>query len=178
MSRETPIEALAEGDVICYRSRQGDTSGWIITHRVVAIRSNERGEIVLSTKGDANSVADPQEVHEEDLIGRVVWYTQKGNGLAAFLSFLNSGFGFLALIAVPGFLIASLLLVRSIKSVREELGELSKALAEEKKEDTPLVPVQGLSAEEYEQLKQEVLAELLAEREELMREVLETLRKS
>lgn len=178
MSSGTPIEDIAVGDVVCYRSREGDTEGWIITHRVVAVRRGENGAVTLETRGDANSVSDPQPVRSGDLIGKVVWYTKQGDGLSNFLSFLTSGFGFLALIAVPGFLIASLLLGRSINTVRQELAGLNEALAEQKKQTVSRQPAapQGLTPAEMEQMRREIMEELLAEREALMAEVMEALR--
>lgn len=173
MSQKTPIEEIAVGDIVCYRSREGDTKDWIITHRVVAIRRDESGALSLETRGDANSVSDLQPVRSGDLIGKVVWYTTQGDGLSNFLSFLTSGVGFLALIAVPGFLIASLLLVRSINSIRRELTGLNQALAEQKAQQ-PLqteTPPAGLSEEEKERLRREVLQELLAERESMLTEL-------
>ena len=180
MSKETPIEDIVEGDVVCYRSREGDTRDWIITHRVVAVRRGADGTVSLETRGDANNASDLQPVRAGDLIGKVVWYTKQGDGLSNFLSFLTSGIGFLALVAVPGFLIASLLLVRSINSVRQELAGLNEALAEQKKQKKQAVPQeppapQGLSPAEKEQLRREVLQELLAERDAMLAELREAL---
>ncbi|MCR5665061.1 MAG: signal peptidase I [Oscillospiraceae bacterium] len=177
LCEETPVEELRVGDVICFRSLQGPTEGWIITHRVVSMFPGESGELLIETRGDANTAADAQFVRRSNLIGKVVWHSKRDSALAGFLSVLTSGIGFLALVAVPALLIAGLILVRSIHSVRVELKELNEALAQEKeRKNKRAAAAGGLSPEEMEELRQEVLRELTAEKGELIRQALAALR--
>lgn len=170
MSKNTPVTKLRVGDIVCYRSHQGDSEGLIITHRVVAIMQGEDGSLMLETKGDANSVPDRHFITQADLIGKVVWYTGSNGALSRFVAFLNGGIGYMALIAVPGFLISSGLLVRSIRNVRQELDSLNEALEREKNSQGAAPPI---SPEELEALRQEIWQELMAERQEIMRELLQ-----
>lgn len=61
---------VKEGDVITYvLNEQLD----VCTHRVVDIKTNEKGELLFVTKGDQNNIEDPNPVHEENLIGKPVF---------------------------------------------------------------------------------------------------------
>ena len=72
--RDTPIDDIREGDIVCFRSMGSAGVGKIITHRVVAVLQNGDGETLLETRGDANLSADGNYVQADNLIGRVVWY--------------------------------------------------------------------------------------------------------
>jgi len=60
------IEDINVNDVVCFNYSQD------IIHRVFEIKTNEDGDIVLHTKGDANEKADDVEVYGEMVIGKVV----------------------------------------------------------------------------------------------------------
>ena len=47
------------GDVITYRPPAGSGPAGLVTHRIVAITTDEAGRRTFRTKGDANDVADP-----------------------------------------------------------------------------------------------------------------------
>jgi len=57
--RAVPASELEVGDVITYTPPRGRGPTGPVTHRIVAIEENSRGEPVFRTKGDANSSADP-----------------------------------------------------------------------------------------------------------------------
>lgn len=61
------IKSIHKDDVICFRYSQD------IVHRVVEVTTNESGETVIHTKGDANDKADNIEVNNDMLIGKVVY---------------------------------------------------------------------------------------------------------
>lgn len=61
------IKSIHKDDVICFRYSQD------IVHRVVEVTTNESGETVIHTKGDANEKADNIEVNGDMLIGKVVY---------------------------------------------------------------------------------------------------------
>ena len=68
-----PVEpsGIAVGDVITYQLRSGESE--VVTHRVVAVRSNLKGETEWQTQGDANNVADQRWVRPEQVRGEL-WY--------------------------------------------------------------------------------------------------------
>lgn len=59
------------GTVVTYQLRSGEPQ--VVTHRVVAIRSNLKGETEFQTQGDANSIPDEAWVRPEQIRGRL-WY--------------------------------------------------------------------------------------------------------
>lgn len=71
------INDIHENDVVCFKYSQD------IVHRVISVTTNESGVTVLHTKGDANDRADDIEIHEDMLIGKVVY---KFNSLAPILT--------------------------------------------------------------------------------------------
>lgn len=83
-----------------------DYDGNIIVHRVISIRENERGELVLQTRGDANSASmdDEMAIGEDRLIGVYTGFQNYGLGVAA--TYLKSTLGIIALVGFGAFLIA------------------------------------------------------------------------
>lgn len=65
-----PLEAedVRQGDVITYRSENG---GSLTTHRVDHLTSGGEGLPFFYTRGDANTIPDPQPVQPRQLVGRV-----------------------------------------------------------------------------------------------------------
>ncbi len=126
ISEETPIEKIKLEDVICFRSRESDMYGQIITHRVVQIDVTDDGKVALTTRGDANPYNDTREVTEENYIGLVTSYTKKDSFLAAAYSLLSTGKGFLILVVFPVLLIAGWILGSSVSNIRKELAALEK----------------------------------------------------
>lgn len=53
------VEDLAVDDVITYLPPAGSGVGNLVTHRIVEIDTDEAGELVFRTKGDANADVDP-----------------------------------------------------------------------------------------------------------------------
>lgn len=62
--KEVSFDDLSEGDVITYVNQ----SGTAVTHRIVAIDTNDRS---VRTKGDANEFEDIMDVNEENIVGKV-----------------------------------------------------------------------------------------------------------
>ena len=54
-----PVADLRVGDVITYRPPPGAGPTGLVTHRIAAIRRDERGGRVFRTRGDANPTVDP-----------------------------------------------------------------------------------------------------------------------
>jgi signal peptidase len=63
--------ALAVGDVATYQLHSGDPT--VVTHRIVAVSQNMKGEYLFQFRGDANNVADDKWVMPIQIKGRL-WY--------------------------------------------------------------------------------------------------------
>lgn len=70
--RPVALADVRVGDVVTYQLRSGEPT--VATHRVVGVGWTAEGEKVLTTRGDANSVADAEPVREVQLRGEV-WYS-------------------------------------------------------------------------------------------------------
>ena len=156
LSQDVPISQIETDDVVCFVSEEPQSKGKIITHRVVAVMEDPRGAIVLETKGDANLVSDGYFVTSENLIGRVVWYTEEGNIMAGVMNFLSSGVGFLLCVVFPILLVAGFILRACVRNIRKEMDAVMQDLEQQDETD-------GLSAEDYEAIKEKVRRELLEE---------------
>ena len=60
------IDDINVNDIVCFNYSQD------IIHRVFEIKTNDDGDTILHTKGDANEKADDVEVYDEMVIGKVV----------------------------------------------------------------------------------------------------------
>lgn len=168
LSRKTDIDEIEVGDIICYRSEDDATNGWVITHRVVRVFTKD-GETCLETKGDANTSSDDGFVTRDNLIGRVTWYSERGSFAAKAVSALTSKAGLMTLILLPCLLFAGVAMSRAVKSLRREINDLKSEsrTAEEK----PQAPSAGISPGEYAEMRERILRELAAERETMLREL-------
>lgn len=77
--RPVAIEDIAVGEVITYQLASGEPT--LVTHRVVGVGINARGERVFTTQGDANSVADARPVRPVQIKGEL-WYSVPHLGFA------------------------------------------------------------------------------------------------
>lgn len=164
ISHQTPIDSIAQGDIVVFYSPTGIVGrDRIVTHRVVSILHQD-GVTALETRGDANPVADSYLIGEQRLIGKVVWYTGRESEGASVVGFIGSGFGFIACIVFPLLLLSGLILRGSITSIRRQLAD-ARALADAEEafqSENGTTLSQGEYEELYERVKAEVLAELKA----------------
>lgn len=147
--------------------------GRIITHRVVASEESVTGQVMLTTRGDANSSTDIHRVDESNYIGKVVWQSDEENIFARLINFLSGGVGFFTCIAIPAVLISVSIfkgciseIMTDIKRLEEESKRINGKEDSDSKRD--LVPPQTsakeqLTAEEYEQMCARIRAELTEE---------------
>ena len=106
--RETETDQLGVGDIITYRSQADSDS--LTTHRIVEVQTNERTQFI--TRGDANTVNDPNPVPAENIVGEV---TGSVPYLGYIFSFVQTQQGLILLIFVPGVLIILFELGKIIK---------------------------------------------------------------
>lgn len=67
-----PIEQIGIGEVITYQLKSGEPT--VVTHRVVSVAINGKGERTLTTQGDANNTVDAMPVRPVQVKG-VLWYS-------------------------------------------------------------------------------------------------------
>lgn len=92
VGRADPAE-LEVGDVIAYMN-----GGSTVTHRITAIESDADGDLLFTTKGDANNAADTSPVSEDQLVGIYRWRIPK---VGDFALFLQQPMGMLLFVGVP-----------------------------------------------------------------------------
>lgn len=65
--KEVPQNEINKGDIITF-----DVKGEKITHRITNIEADENGELIYTTKGDANNIEDETKVTFEDIEGKYI----------------------------------------------------------------------------------------------------------
>lgn len=163
ISRRTDVAQIQPGDIICFRTREVQIAGRIVTHRVVEKLEAADGSILLRTRGDANPVSDSYLVDADNMIGRVIWHTGKDSKVAGIFSFFTNGVGFLGCIVLPCLLLAGLILKECMGNIRKELKALKKMENEAAEPAQGLDPLCGMTQEEYQQLYEKLSAELMEE---------------
>ncbi|MBR6506783.1 MAG: signal peptidase I [Clostridia bacterium] len=162
LSEETEMNDIEIGEVVCFRSKSPDMLGKIITHRVIEIIEAEDGTLQLVTKGDANLSLDGYYVTAQNLIGKVIW--QSGSGkFSGVLNFLSNKFGFLSCIAFPALLILTLILRDNVKTMQQDIKRISEQLETRETASGRNTPANGTQAEDYEQMRERIRAELIEE---------------
>ena len=156
--QETEIQQIQEGDIICFRSRNPQIMGKIITHRVINVTVSGEGEPLLETKGDANLSADSEFVTRKNLIGRVNHYAKDGNFMASLVNVLTDKIGFLMLIMFPTLLIAGFILRSCMMNMRRDIEIALEEEKRQKAEEDKLY-----TEEEYAAMLARIKSELLEE---------------
>ena len=95
---EDDINKIKVGDVITFISTWDVNEGLIVTHRVISIDKNSKGEYELTTKGDNNPVKDGAVVTKTNLIGKVILRIPS---LGKIQFFLATKIGWLLVIYIP-----------------------------------------------------------------------------
>lgn len=70
--KKVPTNELAVGTAVTYQLETGKAA--VVTHRIVAVNRNTRGETLFITQGDANDAPDIKAVQPEQIRGKV-WYS-------------------------------------------------------------------------------------------------------
>ena len=120
--KKVPADELEVGDVITFRSEEGEVSGKLVTHRIIEI--TPEGDFV--TKGDANTIADSKRIRQDQIIGK---YTGKAKFFKWINSFADRRKLLLILVIIPMTLIA-LYEVRTISKLGETVREKQEADSE------------------------------------------------
>ncbi|MBQ3490181.1 MAG: signal peptidase I [Clostridia bacterium] len=139
LNKETDIEKIKVGDIICFRSMESYMNGNIVTHRVVDIRTID-GKVALTTRGDANNSEDSYYVIESNFIGKVISVTGEDSFLLNAYSVLTSGIGFFTLIIIPVVIIAAFILHENLKKIQREMKKLREEMETQMKANPPSLP--------------------------------------
>lgn len=94
-----PVDLYKTGDVITFG--KDDKENIPTTHRIIAERV-ENGNLLFTTKGDANDDPDGKEVRESEVIGKVVFDIPY---LGFILDMARKPIGFVILIVIPAVLV-------------------------------------------------------------------------
>ena len=119
--KEVPENELKVGDIISFR-----TDGYINTHRIKEITTDENGNKQYVTKGDNNKDEDRQRVRYSDIEGI---YTFKLAGLGKIMNLLQNKV-FLIFLAI--IVICYLIYMHKLKLKKERRKELRKKYIIEK----------------------------------------------
>lgn len=130
LCKKTDIELIEIGDIVCFRSRNPQIMGKVVTHRVIDVVQSSTGEVMLATKGDANLSADAEYVTIGNLIGRAHHYAKDNKIMISLVDVLTDEIGFMLLILFPTLLIAGFILRSCMKNMRRDI---EAALEEEKR---------------------------------------------
>lgn len=163
ISRETPIESIELGDIVCYKARVNEIYGAVITHRVVYVGRDDRG-IYLETRGDANVVSDGSYIREENLVGRVVWHSGEESVMADIAAFFSGQIGFFACVVFPTLLVVGLLLQNAVKNLDKELREVRIQMDQEhvrQKEEEPMPGYRFLTRKDYDEIYETLKQEFM-----------------
>ena len=99
---EKDLSRLKVGDIITFVSTWNVNYGDTVTHRIVAVNKNEKGEYFFNTKGDANKDMDGSTVVANNLIGKVHFRIPKLGHLQFFLATRK---GWFIIVFIPAMLI-------------------------------------------------------------------------
>lgn len=98
VSMRVPTEKIEMYDIITFLSKDIDTHGTPITHRVVGIVETEDGKIGYRTKGDNNNAEDNALIMEDEIIGKVLFRIPM---IGYVRSFITSKLGWLLIVVLP-----------------------------------------------------------------------------
>ena len=168
LCKKTSIENIKKDDIVCYKAKNEEIRGVIITHRVTAVVTGGDGGTYLETRGDANLSTDPYYVESANLVGKVTWHSGKDTMFTNILTLLSGKIGFFSIIVFPILVAAGLMLQSAVNNMQKEIYALRRELSEESESSTcddQLLP--GYTTltysdynDIYEMLKREFLEEL------------------
>lgn len=108
---------LKVGDVCTYLSKNPSYFGIMITHRIIDVKTNDKGEKVYIFKGDNNNTADQMPVEKDQIYGRVIMKIPK---IGYVQYFLSNAYGWIIAIVVPCVGIITFDIIKLVKSSRRK----------------------------------------------------------
>lgn len=98
VTMRVPTKKLKMYDVITFLSKDIDTHGVPITHRIVGLLDTEAGELAFRTKGDNNKAEDRAIILQSEVLGKVFFRIPM---LGYIRTFVTSQIGFIITIVLP-----------------------------------------------------------------------------
>lgn len=95
--QKVPYTEIKNGDIITYRSREGQMKGQMITHRIVEEPVVKNGTYIFRTKGDIEGAGLDPIVYDDQVQGR---YVKKLPFIDKVYSFFFTPYGLIAFIFV------------------------------------------------------------------------------
>ena len=173
LTQDEPIQDIEMNDIVSFFSKEAYMKGRIITHRVVDKEVSGSGQVMLTTRGDANFSTDIHSVDTDNLIGKVVWISGEENIFAKIMRFISGRAGFFTCIALPAILISVFIFKKSMQTIAVDIKRLKCELEpdegkkEEEDRNDPVTPQkdteQVITSEEYEEMYARIRAELTEE---------------
>lgn len=145
ITARVPQNRIDMYDVITFLSKEIETHGVPITHRVVGILKTEDGERAYRTKGDNNNNEDKAIILQSEVIGKVLFRIPM---LGYVRTFVTSKIGFLISVILP--ITASLfleiwrLIGRRKKKLQEQQKNQLSNLTDNFGQDDLTIPLQNL----------------------------------
>lgn len=118
--KEIDTKTLQVGDIIAFKK-----SNVVTTHRIVAVETDEDGNLVFTTKGDNNNTEDNSKVYEYEIEGK---YEFKIANLGNVAVFIQTPTGMIACLSIP---IALIIIIQIIQS-RQDISYIKKKTLEQK----------------------------------------------
>lgn len=108
VTKEIENTDLKVGDIIAYKKTNA-----VVTHRIIAIETDENGKLVFTTKGDNNNTEDEEKVYENEVEGK---YKFKIAGLGNVAIFIQTPMGMVVSLSIPVILIIITQIIQSRKN--------------------------------------------------------------
>lgn len=150
ISQKTDIEDIKKGDIVSFVSLEAYMNGRVVTHRVDDVKA-VNGEVCLVTRGDANNSVDAYYVTEDNLVGRIIFNTDKDNFFIKAYEFITQKQVFFLIVILPMVIIAAILLKNGISNMNEEIRRIKeetiKQEIENRESDDDRAPGDGGSSD-------------------------------
>ena len=121
---ERDLSKVKVGDIITFISTWDVNYGKTITHRVVSVSKNVKGEYQFTTKGDNNEAPDGAVVNQSNFVGRVVMRLPQLGRLQFFLA-TKMGWFIVVLIPALGVIIYDVLKIFKLSVLKKEINNVS-----------------------------------------------------
>ena len=121
---ERDLSKVKVGDIITFISTWDVNYGKTITHRVVSVSKNTRGEYQFKTKGDNNEASDGAIVNQANFVGKVVMRLPQLGRLQFFLA-TKMGWFMIVFIPALGVIIYDMLKIFKLAVLKREINSVS-----------------------------------------------------
>lgn len=98
LTMRVPTKYIELYDIITFLSKEIDTQGTPITHRVVGIVETENGDTAYRTKGDNNESEDRALIRQNEVLGKVLLRIPM---IGYVKTFLSSKLGWIFVVVIP-----------------------------------------------------------------------------